>query len=225
LALAFGNVINDIFDIETDRVSHPNRPLVTGAVSKKEATIYSFILGILSIIMGFLVSSVHGYATIIPIIILILYAVKLKGTPFSGNVVVSLLVAYTLIFGALGGVIETVIIPAILAFLANFNREIVKDLADIDGDSKVGLKTTATIPKVIVNIVLAISTVLFLVVAPIPYFRETLQGGYGIITFFMVIPLSVLSVITYIKKRLALTSLILKIEMFLGLVALLASKI
>ena len=31
-ATAFGNVVNDIRDIESDRVSHPDRPLVLGAL-------------------------------------------------------------------------------------------------------------------------------------------------------------------------------------------------
>ena len=38
-AIGFANIQNDIWDLETDRVNRPERPLVTGKVSGKAARI------------------------------------------------------------------------------------------------------------------------------------------------------------------------------------------
>ncbi len=43
LTAAAGNIINDIFDVETDTYSHPNRVLVQKYISKKEAWTIVFI--------------------------------------------------------------------------------------------------------------------------------------------------------------------------------------
>ena len=39
LTAAAGNIINDIFDIETDRVSHPDRVLVVGFAIQKRGLV------------------------------------------------------------------------------------------------------------------------------------------------------------------------------------------
>ena len=47
LVMLGGNAMNDLFDVESDRINHPNRPLVTGRISLKSAKIaiksFSFI--------------------------------------------------------------------------------------------------------------------------------------------------------------------------------------
>ena len=37
LVAAAGNIVNDIYDVESDKISHPNRILVLGEICKKEA--------------------------------------------------------------------------------------------------------------------------------------------------------------------------------------------
>ena len=37
LALAFGNALNDILDLQADKVNYPNRPLPSGVISPREA--------------------------------------------------------------------------------------------------------------------------------------------------------------------------------------------
>ena len=43
-ATSFGNVINDILDVKTDLINHPDRPIPTGRMSCTEAKIYSSFL-------------------------------------------------------------------------------------------------------------------------------------------------------------------------------------
>jgi 4-hydroxybenzoate polyprenyltransferase len=47
LVMSSSMVINDLFDIEIDKTNNPYRPLVTGAISKKEAIVFlSMMLGL-----------------------------------------------------------------------------------------------------------------------------------------------------------------------------------
>lgn len=81
-------VLNDMSDIEKDRL-HPikkNRPLASGAISKKNATVLMIILGIIiSIIMFFFYKNTNNILVIlIPIIYIVLnifYSKGLKNIP------------------------------------------------------------------------------------------------------------------------------------------------
>lgn len=52
---AASNAINQIYDLEIDRVNKPNRPLVTGALSLREAWIFTWIFYALALIPTWLV--------------------------------------------------------------------------------------------------------------------------------------------------------------------------
>ena len=80
-ATGFGNVINDINDLDSDRISHPQRPLPQGLISLTSTWIFTFALVLVSLISSFLISSIHLFATLIPILILILYSYFFKRTP------------------------------------------------------------------------------------------------------------------------------------------------
>src|SRR5881296_3222201 len=53
---AGGNALNDLYDRETDRVNHPNRPLPSGAVTLREAQAFTatafFIAGVLAAVVN-----------------------------------------------------------------------------------------------------------------------------------------------------------------------------
>ena len=49
--MAGWNALNDLKDINADRINHPNRPLASGAISEKAASMFSWIMMILSAIM------------------------------------------------------------------------------------------------------------------------------------------------------------------------------
>src|SRR5215470_9131679 len=60
---AASNAINQIYDLEIDRLNKPNRPLVTGALSLREGWIFSWILYALALIPTWLVVP-HPYDTL-----------------------------------------------------------------------------------------------------------------------------------------------------------------
>jgi len=74
--------------------------------------------------------------------ILIFYTIGLKNRPLIGNMAVALILGLVFIFaGAVFESIAIMIVPAVLAFLLTFLREVIKDVEDMEGDNKMGLRT------------------------------------------------------------------------------------
>lgn len=224
LASAFGNVVNDLFDLTTDRIAHPDRPLPRGDISVTGARIYAALLAVIAVAAAVGVSPIHLIGTIVPLLLLILYAGWLKGTPFLGNVLISALVAYALIFGGLNGPrIERILIPAILAFLLNFAREIIKDVQDLQGDRSAGIATTAEISFPILQIVMVASATLYLILLPLPMILNHFGLVYLGICVFAVLPLHIVWVYLLTRpsnKDPERISKLIKLEMLAGLLAL-----
>ncbi|MGB7569599.1 MAG: geranylgeranylglycerol-phosphate geranylgeranyltransferase [Chitinivibrionales bacterium] len=229
-AVGFGNVINDIKDIDSDRVSHPDRPLPKNELSRNEAIIFAFFCGSFSLANAFLVSPFHGLATLAPLVLLCLYAFYFKATPLAGNVVVSFLVAYPLLFGGLTAPrVERLLIPALLAFLLNVAREIVKDFQDKEGDAKAGMLTTAALPENVLKAVILTVSALYLVFLFVPFALKQFGIVYCIACAFTVVPMHLYwSFLVSGNKwalRLPKISSLIKFEMLAGLLALAADQV
>lgn len=158
---AAGNIINDIYDIEADTINKPNKVVVGKHISEKLAYNLFFVLNIIGIGLGLYIAHSVDRSSFFTIFVLIslslyVYASYLKGTVLLGNLLISALVAMSIlivgIFDLLPSMIpqnrdtqitffEIVFDYAVFAFLVNLVREIVKDIQDIDGDHKAGLNT------------------------------------------------------------------------------------
>ncbi|WOI23705.1 geranylgeranylglycerol-phosphate geranylgeranyltransferase [Nonlabens ulvanivorans] len=163
LLTAGGNVINDIQDVEIDKVNKPEKVLVGKVISENNAfTIYA-VLTVIAVIAGFVLSNSLDkpiMATVFVFIafVLYIYATTLKSILLLGNLLISILVGLVIM---ITGVFELypVITPvnqgaqqvmlkilfdfAIGAFLINLAREWVKDCEDINGDHSGGRNTLA----------------------------------------------------------------------------------
>ncbi|NHM07717.1 UbiA family prenyltransferase [Flavobacterium sp. CYK-4] len=161
LIAAGGYVINDIFDQQTDAENKPQRVMIGQSIS--EATAYNIYvaLNIVGVGIGFYLSNVimkPGFATIFILIaaLLYLYATSLKQTLLVGNVIVAMLLSFSVIIIGIfdlypatyeGNQKEMAVLFSILldyaifAFIVNFIREIVKDLQDVNGDYNQGMST------------------------------------------------------------------------------------
>ena len=232
-AVSYGNVINDILDIKSDRVSHPNRPLVNGSMSVLTAVIFALLLAAGSMLSAYHVSPFHLKAALIPVILLTLYSIYFKRTPLVGNIIVASLVAYALLFGSLPHPqIKILILPAVLAFLLNFCREIVKDVEDTGGDKAAGFITTANLPQKALRAVLLVTAVIY---SAILFFPSLVLRDFGMIytaiCLFAVLPLHIFWVNLVLKRNwnsdinVKRISKILKFEMIAGLLALAFDKI
>lgn len=159
LIAAAGYVINDILDQETD---YDNDKVIVGKyISEKAAYNLYFILNITGVGIGYYLASViqkpsFAGAFIIISATLYMYATSLKQMLLIGNIIVALLLAFSVIIiglfdllpatyegnqKAMGGLFSILIDYAIFAFIINLIREIVKDMEDVEGDKNAGMST------------------------------------------------------------------------------------
>ena len=158
---AGGNIINDIFDQDTDTVNKPKKVIVGKSLSEKTA--YSLFIGfnVLGVLIGFYLSHLVGRSGFFALFVVVsgllyLYASYLKQIILIGNIVVSVLVALSIIMVGLFELLPAItpqnqetqltffriiLDYALFAFCINFIREMVKDIEDIDGDYKAGMNT------------------------------------------------------------------------------------
>jgi len=177
--LMAGNIINDYFDLEIDRINHPNRPLPSGEISKGTARNIAIIFFTIGIILSFLLYNViQMVIVILAIALLISYEWKAKASGLIGNIIISFLVGLVFIFGSLSIRFSyIVVILALMAILANLAREIVKDVEDVKGDIN-----RKTLPKKIGTKLSIISAAFFIFIAislsPVPYLYFGWKGWY-----------------------------------------------
>ncbi|MBK7230661.1 MAG: geranylgeranylglycerol-phosphate geranylgeranyltransferase [Ignavibacteriales bacterium] len=229
LVAAAGNIINDINDVETDKISHPERVLVLESLSKKEAIYFYNFLNILAIIIASRLSDILLLIVFGSIIILYFYSYSLKKFPLLGNVTVASLTGLTFIYGGfVTGNPIAAIAPAVFAFLINLVREIVKDIQDIEGDSIIGYKTFPIkygIQKSkFLILVITVSLILYTVY---PFITKLYKIEYFLIVMLIVNPVLILSIkLLYDKEknRFKIISNLLKVDMIFGLLAIYLGK-
>ena len=161
LIAAGGYVINNIFDQNTDAINKPDRVVVGKSISETQA--YNLYIGltVTGVAIGFYVSNVidkPGFASLFILIAatLYLYATSLKQMMLIGNIVVALLLSFSVIIigifdlypvtgienqQQMGLLFSILMDYAIFALMINLLREIVKDIEDTDGDYNQGMST------------------------------------------------------------------------------------
>ena len=228
---AGGYVINDYFDKEIDEVNKPHRPLPAGLVSSRNALILSLALFLIGIILAYLVNIYILIVGLATAIFLLWYSFKLKNTFMLGNILVSLWVSLAFIYGGL--VFPKVylsLIPAGLAFFFHWGREIIKDLEDQEGDQKYRAKTVPILwgAKKTLILVTAVFGLLILL-SGLPYFLKIFNLRYLILVSLGVDLVLIYVIISlwkdWSKENLARLSRILKLDMLMGLFAIVMAKI
>jgi 4-hydroxybenzoate polyprenyltransferase len=161
LLAAGGYVINNILDQNTDNENKPNNVIVGKVISEAKAYNIYIALNCIGVSIGFYLSNViqkPGSASIFILVAatLYLYATSLKQMVLIGNAVVALLLSFSVVIIGIFdlypatyegnqtqmAVIFSILLDyAIFTFFVNFIREIVKDLEDVNGDSKHGITT------------------------------------------------------------------------------------
>ena len=137
------NAFNDYIDHEIDKVNRPFRPISLGFVNRRTALFLSVILFCIGSITAL---ELNKTAQIISIYyampLMIIYSWFLKGIPLIGNMTISTILGMTFLgSGAAFDSIDLMIVPAALAFGLTMVREVVKDVADMEGDRLAGLRT------------------------------------------------------------------------------------
>ena len=184
-----GNAMNDLRDIEIDRIAHPSRPLAREALSEVEARRITITLAILSLgslaACCLLMKDEIAYTlTIYGIVALLMLSYdsffELKNQGLLGNVSISLLVGAVTLYGASSvGEISNPLIWYVsgVVFFVNLAREIVKDCQDLDADSE----TRVTLPMKIglenSRMVAYVLTLFGIVMLYIPYWQGPFEFG------------------------------------------------
>ncbi|MCC7148073.1 MAG: UbiA family prenyltransferase [Saprospiraceae bacterium] len=163
LILGAGNVINDIIDVDIDRLNKPRKALIPRRVSIRLAWVVYFSLNILALLFSvYLIQKYQvGWYIFMPfcaILMLYVYSRWLKKKFFIGNLVIALLCGvlglvgfwvemdnihtikelsdkdYTMILYSAGSIF-------IFSFLLVLARELIKDCEDMVGDRSAGATT------------------------------------------------------------------------------------
>ena len=197
------NAFNDYCDYEIDLINRPNRPLSRGIITSSQALSFAVILFTIGSITAF---QLPFYAMLtavgIAMPLMIIYSLRLKGTPLLGNVAVAMILGLTFVFCGLAfNKIGPMVIPAILAFGLTFVRELIKDIADVEGDNSAGLKTLPlVIGKNKAITVAVINAVIIGLAALLPYFFHIYGKIYLILLVIGVeIPLAMI-VVLFVKS-------------------------
>lgn len=138
LVVAGGNVLNDLGDEATDRRNHPDRPLVTGGISRAAAR------GLAAGLFGASVVAVLPVVPTRPLLGLLLaaalgavfgYELWSKTRGLSGNILVAFLTGAVFLYGGAAVGNPLLLLPlALMAGAATLSREIIKDMEDAVGD-------------------------------------------------------------------------------------------
>ncbi|NPA37879.1 MAG: UbiA family prenyltransferase [Chlorobi bacterium] len=166
LLAASGYVINDYFDIRTDRINKPDNVIVGKKIKRRVVLLLHVLLSFTGVFIGLYLAYItrkENYVLMYIIVPAILwsYSTTFKKQVLIGNLAIAFLTAIvpylvvSLEFAALQREMgrEIIYSPAcslawfwttgfaFFAFITTLTREIIKDIQDIPGDKAIGCKT------------------------------------------------------------------------------------
>jgi len=223
LLLSAGNALNDFYDIETDKINRPLRPIPSGHIKRRSALIFAIALFILGASLGLFVSRAALIVAIIVSILLVFYTTKLREFILIGNIVIGLLTGLTFVSGGIASEsIGRSFIPATFAFLFITGREIVKDIQDIKGDRAAGMLSLplkwGQRKSVYISLIFL---AMVIIISPIPYVLNIYSFYYLICVIFGVDLVMVYCIWILLKapleKSAAKVANLMKFDIFIGL--------
>lgn len=161
LLMAAGNLINAYFDVDEDRINRPDRAIVDRSVKRRVLILTHQVLNALGLAAALWLTWRTGNPMLVSMAALISfllwrYSARWKGRPNTGNIVVAALLAavplwlLTLEWSAWPTPSRPMLAVALctfagFAFAVGWQRELVKDALDIEGDRKAGKQTWAVV--------------------------------------------------------------------------------
>ena len=162
---AAGYIINDYFDINIDRINKPDKMVVEKIINRRWAILLHWLITtvglMISLYIGFKTSFIVFIANVLCTLLLWFYSTTFKKKLLSGNIIISLLTAWTVlvlyfatnivyhsskglspdIYAALNRIFKFAVLYGGFAFIISLVREVVKDIEDKEGDAKYNCKT------------------------------------------------------------------------------------
>ena len=179
--IVFAQVVNDVLDVEVDRLQGRSRPLVRDAIGLSAARTLAVVAGAAGLTAALALGWRLFAVAVVVLVASWAYSSRLKDSVVLGNVTVALLASAPIVFGAaangLIGGRAWIAQAEVLVFMVAF--EVVKTGRDVAGDRAGGLRTVATVHGLRVTCRVAGSLSMVFVVAvalattvaeePIPY--------------------------------------------------------
>lgn len=164
-----GNSLNDYLDAESDAKNHPERPIPSGRIKRKNALYFSVFLFIAAAIIAIFIDPFALTIELLATVFMVSYELSLKNRGLPGNLTIAFLTSALFLYGgAATGETKNTVIFSILAFLVSAGREITKDIEDMEGD-----KGRMTLPMKIGKGRSAMLASLFIIsgvaLSPLPY--------------------------------------------------------
>jgi 4-hydroxybenzoate polyprenyltransferase len=169
---AAGYIINDYFDINIDRVNKPDKIVVDKIISRRWAILWHFMLSAGGIVFSFIPAvqladrNAYGvlFINVLCVGALWFYSTSYKRKLLIGNILISLLTAWTILILyvidlkswfftkvllaykqnyelACNKLFKFAILYASFAFIISLIREVIKDMEDMEGDTRYKCKT------------------------------------------------------------------------------------
>ncbi len=139
-------ILNDIIDLETDKINAPDRPLPSGQVTPAEALSFALVLMLCGFVMSYAVSPGILFLAMGLAAIGFLYNRWFKKHGLLGNLMVSFSVGMTFVYGgaSVGKPFDkTVLFFALIAALVDLGEEIAADAMDMEGDKLINSNSLA----------------------------------------------------------------------------------
>jgi 4-hydroxybenzoate polyprenyltransferase len=169
---AAGYIINDYFDLNIDRINKPERLVVEKIIKRRWTIIWHLLLSFVGLLLtawvcwrlNDLYAAIAGLINLFCVLALWLYSTTYKRKLLVGNILISLLTAWTILIlyvinmrswfltkiayevkrnynDASARLFKYAAVYAAFAFIISLIREVIKDMEDMEGDAKYNCKT------------------------------------------------------------------------------------
>jgi len=248
---AAGYIINDIYDLESDKINKPNQVIIGNNISESLALKLYIIFNVIGLGLAYYLSYTINHLVYALLFLgtafcLLKYAQSWKNIFFIKNILVAFLVSLSILILGLYDIIpginnqniinqvaifKIITYYFIFSFLINFLREIIKDIEDVKGDekrniqsfiTKIGLNKTRNIIYLLNGMLM-----LFLCFFIFKYFTfNYLALTYMIV--FLIIP-TIIYFMAFIKaktkKNYSIITQLLKLIMIFGILSIIFLKL
>jgi 4-hydroxybenzoate polyprenyltransferase len=248
---AAGYIINDYFDINIDQVNKPERVVVGSFISRRWVIFWHLLLSVMGIYISTIAFPFESYwhihlSNLLTILLLWFYSTNFKKDFLIGNVVISLLTAWSIAVVYFSKfTIQEILHPnindtanfrfaklmvlySVFAFILTLVREALKDMEDMEGDQKFGCKTLPIVwglkpTKVYIGVwlIVVIGCLAFIQLYVIPF------GWWYSIVYCMLTIVTPLGLVlkklnkAYTSNDFKRLSLLVKMAMFAGIMSML----